>query len=159
MTEENNKINQETVTEAKTEALAEGKADSAKGKKAKGRRKKKIIHQAQSGRVYVQATYNNTIVTFTDQGGNVLANSSAGQCGFKGPKKSTPYAASVIIQKASEKVRPVGLKDVNVFVNGVGSGREAAIRALNAQGFNVLQITDTTPIPHNGCRPKKPRRV
>lgn len=144
--------------EPKAEAVAE-KIAPAKEKKTKSRRKKKIIRQVTSGRVYIQATYNNTLVTLTDQSGNALANSSAGLLGFKGPKKSTPYAATMIIQSVAEKVQKFGLQDVNVFVNGVGSGREAAIRALNANGFNVLQIRDVTPIPHNGCRPKKPRRV
>jgi len=129
-----------------------------KGKKRKGK-KKKVKKQVSLGRAYVQATYNNTIVTFTDQNGNVLAWSSAGQCGFRGPKKATPYAASVIVSKASEKVEPYGLKEVNVFVKGVGTGREAAVRAINANGIQVLSIKDITPIPHNGCRPRKPRRV
>ena len=121
--------------------------------------KKKIKRQVSSGRAYIKATYNNTIITFTDSSGNTLAQCSAGQVGFRGPKKSTPYAAGAIIKKAAEKVKPYGLREVNVFVKGVGSGREAAIRALNANGINVLGIKDVTPIPHNGCRPKKPRRV
>lgn len=156
MAEESNQIIEQMPA---VEPKATGEAVQVKEKKSKIRRKKKISRQVASGRAYIQATYNNTIVTFTDQSGNVLAVSSAGQVGFKGPKKSTPYAASLIVQKAAEKVRSTGLKDVNVFVNGVGSGREAAIRALNTQGFNVLQIKDVTPIPHNGCQPKKPRRV
>ncbi len=128
----------------------------------KGRKinsKKNIRRQVSSGRAYVKATYNNTIITFTDINGDTLAQSSAGQVGFRGPKKSTPYAAGIIIQKAVEKVKPYGLKEVNVFVKGIGGGREAAIRALNANGIQVLSIKDITPIPHNGCRPKKPRRV
>ncbi len=120
---------------------------------------KKIKRQVTSGRAYIKATYNNTVITFTDQTGNALAQSSAGNCGFKGPKKSTPYAAGIIVAKAAEKIRPYNLKEVNVFVRGVGGGREAAIRALNVNGINVLSIKDITPIPHNGCRPKKPRRV
>ncbi|MFH1225946.1 MAG: 30S ribosomal protein S11 [bacterium] len=160
MIEENIEISQPATGPAiEPKAETEEKTASTKEKKTKGRRKKKIIRQVTSGRVYIQATYNNTLITLTDQSGNVLANSSAGLLGFKGPKKSTPYAATMIIQDVAEKVQKVGLKDVNVFVNGVGSGREAAIRALNANGFNVLQIRDVTPIPHNGCRPKKPRRV
>ncbi len=111
------------------------------------------------GRVYVQASYNNTIVSFTDQQGNVIAQASAGRCGFKGPKKSTPYAAGVVVKSLAEKLRDTGLKDVDVFITGIGSGREGAVRAINAQGFNMLTIADCTPIPHNGCRPKKPRRV
>lgn len=125
----------------------------------KSRSKKKAKKQVTSGRVYIQATYNNTLVTFTDTTGNSLVQYSAGQAGFKGPKKSTPYAAGVIIQKATELLKEYGLREVSVYVKGVGGGREAAIRALNANGINVLGIKDITPIPHNGCRPKKPRRV
>ncbi|MDD5043288.1 MAG: 30S ribosomal protein S11 [Patescibacteria group bacterium] len=120
---------------------------------------KKPVKQVTQGRAYIQSTYNNTIVTITDQNGNVLGWSSAGICGFRGPKKATPYAAGIIVASVSEKVRPYGLKDLNVFVKGVGAGREAAIRALNANGFNLLLIKDTTPIPHNGCRPRRARRV
>lgn len=130
--------------------------------KVKGKKKtKKVVaaRQVATGRTYVKSTYNNTIVTFTDQNGNVLAWSSAGQCGFKGPKKATPYAASVIIKDAAEKVKKYGLKEVSVFVRGIGGGREAAVRALNANGFVVSVIKDITPIPHNGCRPPRPRRV
>lgn len=125
---------------------------------AKGKKKKKI-KQISHGRAYVQATYNNTIITLTDLNGNVLAHSSAGQNGFKGPKKSTPYAAGVIVKTAVEKVKPYGLKDVNVFIKGVGAGREGALRALNANGLNVVSIKDITPIPHNGVRRPRPRRV
>lgn len=120
---------------------------------------KKVKRQVASGNAYIQATYNNTIITFTDRVGNALTQSSAGHSGFRGPKKSTPYAAGVIVRNAVERTRPYGLKEVNVFVKGVGSGREAAIRALNANGIIVLSIKDVTPIPHNGCRARKPRRV
>ena len=128
------------------------------GKKTKvfKKKKKKLVPQ---GRAYIKATYNNTIITITDQIGNTLAWATAGISGFKGPKKATPYAASVIVKNVVEKIRPFGLKDVHVFVKGVGSGRDAAIRALNANGINVLSIKDVTPIPHNGCRPPKVRRV
>ena len=155
MTEENIKKTEKTDEPARTEppVLAEEKA----GPKVRG--KKIAKRQVSSGRAYIQASYNNTILTFTDQTGNGLAQCSAGQAGFKGPKKSTPYAAGIIVSRAVEKVKPYGLKEVNVFVNGVGGGREAAIRALNANGINVLGIKDVTPIPHNGCRAKKPRRV
>ena len=122
-------------------------------------RKKKVVKQVSQGCVYVQATYNNTIVTLTDLNGNTLAWSSAGHCGFKGPKKATPYAASSIIKNVAERVKEMGLKEVSVFVKGVGSGRDAAVRALNANGFSILSIKDMTPLPHNGCRPPKPRRV
>lgn len=125
----------------------------------KAKRGKKVKHQVHSGRVYVQATYNNTLITFTDTAGNALVQASAGQMGFKGPKKSTPYAAGVVVAEAAQKLAQYGLKEVHALVKGVGGGREAAIRALNANGINVLSIKDITPIPHNGCRPKKPRRV
>lgn len=128
--------------------------------KSKSKSKKsKITKQIPRGRVYIQATYNNTIVTITDFVGNVLSWSSAGKLGFRGPKKATPYAAGVIVKDAAEKVRDYGLKEVQVFVKGVGMGREAAVRSLYANGLNVLSIKDITPIPHNGCRPPKVRRV
>jgi len=131
----------------------------AKKTKGKNKGKKGVVKQISSGRVYVKSTYNNTIVTFTDQNGNVLSWSSAGQCGFKGPKKATPYAATIIVKDAFDKAKKHGLKEVSVFVKGIGGGREASIRALNANGINVNNIKDVTPIPHNGCRAKKPRRV
>lgn len=121
--------------------------------------KKMVRKQIPVGNAYIQATYNNTIVTFTDPAGNVIAWSSAGVVGFRGPKKSTPYAAQAIVKDAVEKAKPYGLRDVRVFVKGVGSGREAAIRSINSQGINILSIMDVTPIPHNGCRPPKPRRI
>lgn len=131
-----------------------------KGKKGKKKKKKKKeIKRTSNGRAYIQATYNNTIVAITDQNGNTLAIGSSGQLGFKGPKKSTPFAASVVIRDVVNKVKEYGLQYVAVYVKGVGSGRESAIRALNANGLNILSIKDITPIPHNGCRKKKPRRV
>jgi len=142
----------------KAESPAAGAAKEEKPA-AKVRGAKKAKRQVGSGRAYIQASYNNTIVSFTDASGNALTQCSAGQVGFKGPKKSTPYAAGVIVARAAEKAKPYGLKEVSVFVNGVGGGREAAIRAINANGINVLSIKDVTPIPHNGCRAKKPRRV
>ncbi len=127
--------------------------------KKKPSRKKKTLRHVSQGRAYIQATYNNTIVTFTDLNGNTLAWASAGNCGFKGPKKSTPYAASVIVKSAAEKVKESGLREVFVFVKGVGSGRDSAIRSLNANGLNVTGIKDMTPVPHNGCRPPGQRRM
>lgn len=121
--------------------------------------RKKTVKNVPIGNVNIQATYNNTIVSFSDPAGNVLAWASAGQCGFKGPKKATPYAAGVVVRTAAEKTQPYGLKDVMVFVKGIGMGREGAIRALNANGLNVTAIKDVTPIPHNGCRKPRPRRV
>lgn len=145
----------ETLENAEVKNEGEQVADT----KAPKGRTKKSKKQVTAGRAYIQATYNNTLVTFTDNLGNSLAQSSAGNVGFKGPKKSTPYAAGVIVAKVAEKVKPYGLREVAVFVQGVGGGREAAIRALNANGFIVTSIKDITPIPHNGCRAKKPRRV
>ncbi len=138
------------------EASAPEKAGS---NKKKGKKKKVVARQVATGQAHIQATYNNTIVTFCDLNGNVIAASSAGACGFKGPKKSTPYAASVIVKEAAERLKPFGLVDVQVFVRGVGSGREGAIRAMHANGLNIISIKDVTPIPHNGCRPKKVRRI
>lgn len=122
-------------------------------------KKKKEYRVITRGQAHVQATYNNTIVTITDMNGNVLAWSSAGVNGFKGPKKSTSYAASIIVKNVVTKTKPYNLKEVDVFVKGVGAGREAAVRALNAEGIEVVSIRDVTPIPHNGCRPRKPRRT
>ncbi|OGH60859.1 MAG: 30S ribosomal protein S11 [Candidatus Magasanikbacteria bacterium RIFCSPHIGHO2_01_FULL_50_8] len=131
----------------------------AEPKKTIKKSKKKIAQAVPLGNVFVQASYNNTIVTFTDPAGNVLAWSSAGQCGFKGPKKATPYAAGIVVKTAAEKLVTFGTKDVNVFVKGIGMGREGAVRAMQANGLNVLNIKDVTPIPHNGCRARRSRRV
>ena len=117
------------------------------------------VRRSDRGRVYVQSTYNNTIITVADAKGGVIAWSSAGTLGFKGPKKATPYAASKTVETLMEKVKKVGLRDIDVFVKGVGSGREAAVRAFAAHGLNIVSIKDTTPVPHNGCRPRKVRRV
>ena len=123
------------------------------------RKKKKIYRQVSQGRAYIHASYNNTIVTLTDLNGNVLALSSAGLCGFKGPKKATPYAATIIVKDVAAKAQGYGLRDVHVFMKGVGAGRESAVRSLNANGLSILSIKDITPIPHNGPRPPRPRRV
>jgi small subunit ribosomal protein S11 len=122
-------------------------------------KKKKLKKKVSRGQAHIQATYNNTIVSLSDSNGNLLAWSSAGANGFKGPKKATPYAAGIIVKNAVEKVKDYGLQEVDVFVKGVGAGREAAVRALHANGITVNSIKDVTPIPHNGCRPKKVRRV
>lgn len=119
-------------------------------------RKKRSVSR---GQAHILATYNNTIITLTDQNGGALASGSAGRMGFRGPKKATPYAAGIIVKAVAEKSRDYGLKEVDVFVKGVGMGREAAIRALFVNGLNVLSIKDVTPVPHNGCRPPRPRRV
>ncbi|MBD3311191.1 MAG: 30S ribosomal protein S11 [Candidatus Magasanikbacteria bacterium] len=122
-------------------------------------KKKKIIKQVPHGHAYIQATFNNTIVSVTDQNGDVLGWSSAGLVGFKGPKKATPYAATQVVKRLVENINDYNVKEVNVFVKGIGGGRESAIRAFNSNGIQVLSIKDVTPIPHNGCRPPKRRRV
>jgi small subunit ribosomal protein S11 len=111
------------------------------------------------GNAYIQATFNNTLVTITDPQGNVISWSSAGSHGFRGSRKSTPYAAQVTAENAARKAMDHGLRQVDVFVKGPGSGRESAVRSLQQAGITVLSITDVTPIPHNGCRPPKRRRV
>lgn len=120
---------------------------------------KKVAKNVSHGHAYIQASFNNTIVSLTDQQGNVLSWASSGMLGFKSAKKATPYAAQQVVKKAVEAIKDVGLREVNVFVKGIGGGRESAIRALNLNGLNVLSITDVTPIPHNGCRPPGARRV
>ena len=112
-----------------------------------------------SGIAFVQATFNNTIVTITDPAGNVVTWASAGSVGFKGSRKSTPFAAQTAAENAAQKAMAHGMKQVRVYVRGPGAGREAAIRSLQAAGLEVTAITDVTPIPHNGCRPPKKRRV
>jgi small subunit ribosomal protein S11 len=123
------------------------------------RTKKKEKKNIPSGVVHIQSTFNNTIVTITDPGGNVIAWSSSGVQGFKGSRKSTPFAAQIAAEDAAKKAMEHGMKNVEVYVKGPGSGRESALRSLQAAGFNVLMIKDVTPIPHNGCRPPKRRRV
>ncbi len=111
------------------------------------------------GRVYIKSTYNNTLITVTDEQGNVLVWASAGSLAFSGPKKATPFAAQKVVAAIAEKVKKSGATDVQVFVNGFGGGRDSAIRSLINHGFNILSITDVTPIPHNGPKPPKIRRV
>lgn len=123
------------------------------------KKKKKVKVHVSRGQVYIQSTFNNTIITVTDTSGNVLAWSSAGHLGFKGPKKATPFAASQIVRDLSDRMKEMGLKELEVFVKGVGGGRESAVHALSGQGFSIASIKDTTPIPHNGPRPKRPRRI
>lgn len=132
---------------------------AASDKKQKSR-KRQVKKSVDSGLAHIQSTFNNTIVTISDKGGNTLSWSSSGKLGFRGSKKSTPYAAQKVAAEAAEMaVKISGLKEVAVFVKGPGSGREAAIRALQAAGLEVTLIQDVTPIPHNGCRPPKRRRV
>jgi small subunit ribosomal protein S11 len=137
------------VAAKKAEGAVVAKASAAK-RKAK---------HVQEGKVYVNATYNNTVVTVTDTTGNVLAWASAGSLGFSGPKKATPFASSKVIAAITEKIQASGPKDISVIVKGIGSGRDSAIRSLINNGFNILSIKDATPVPHNGPRPAKTRRV
>lgn len=123
------------------------------------KKSKKIKKQILKGRASVKCTYNNTIVNISDLNGGVLGWASSGLLGFKGAKKATPYAATQVVANVSEKIKKYGVKELEVYVKGVGSGREASIRALANNGFELILIKDETPIPHNGCRPKKPRRV
>ena len=141
------------VEKAQTEAPA-GEAKPAAAPRKK--RERKVVPR---GTAHVKASFNNTIVSIADPAGNVIAWSSAGAAGWKGSRKSTPYAAQVAAENAARKALDAGMKVVEVFVRGPGAGREAAIRALEATGMQVTAITDVTPIPHNGCRPPKRRRV
>ena len=126
---------------------------------ATARSSKKVKKNIPSGLAYIQATFNNTLVTITDPQGNVVSWSSAGSKGFRGSRKSTPFAAQVAAQDAARKAMDHGMKSVGVLVKGPGGGREAAVRALQGAGFRVTMIRDITPVPHNGCRPPKKRRV
>lgn len=123
------------------------------------RTKRKEKKNIPSGVVHIQSTFNNTIVTITDPAGNVVAWSSAGIQGFKGSRKSTPFAAQLAAEDAVKKAMEHGMRSVEVYVKGPGAGRESALRSLQAAGFNIVMIKDVTPIPHNGCRPPKRRRV
>lgn len=144
---------------AETEVLGATETSKTDDVLVPAKKKKKIKNQILKGRASIQCTYNNTIVSLCDNNGAVLAWSSSGHLGFKGAKKSTPYASTQVVAEVSEKVKKYGLQELEVFVKGVGSGREAAIRALANNGFTILTIKDITPVPHNGCRPRKPRRV
>ena len=126
-----------------------------KTKKTRRREKKNVVH----GQAHIKSTFNNTIVTITDGSGNTLSWASAGTVGFKGSRKSTPFAAQLAAEAAARRAQEHGLQKVDVFVKGPGSGRETAIRSLAAAGLEVVGIQDVTPVPHNGCRPRKRRRV
>tara|TARA_B100000123_G_scaffold249764_1_gene208203 strand:+ start:211 stop:654 length:444 start_codon:yes stop_codon:yes gene_type:complete len=144
-------------TKEKT-TVAENK-DQKIEKKSTYSKKKKIKRVIPSGIAYVQSSFNNTIVSIADTQGNVISWSSAGQKGFKGSRKSTPYAAQIAADSAATKALEYGMKNLTVEIKGPGSGRETALRALQARGFKILSIKDTTPMPHNGTRPPKKRRV
>ena len=142
-----------------TENKDQVKENQSKSKKSTYSKKKKNKKNILNGIAYVQSTFNNTIVSIADTSGNVISWASAGQKGFKGSRKSTPYAAQVAADAAAVKALEVGMKILSVEVKGPGSGRETALRALQARGFKIISIKDTTPMPHNGTRPPKKRRV
>jgi small subunit ribosomal protein S11 len=150
----------EETKESKTPgAKAPTAAAGAAGDKAAAPRRKRTRRMVSEGIAHVHATFNNTIVTITDSQGLVVAWSSAGAVGFKGSRKGTPFAAQMAAEAAARKAAEVGMRNVIVFIKGPGGGRESAVRALQAAGLNVNSIKDVTPIPHNGCRPPKRRRV
>ncbi|MFH2137801.1 MAG: 30S ribosomal protein S11 [Candidatus Omnitrophota bacterium] len=128
-------------------------------KKKKVKTKKKVARHVSEGVAHIQATFNNTIITITDKNGGTVAWASAGTSGFKGSRKSTPFAAQMAAQNAAKKAKDCGMREIAVYVKGPGSGRESAIRALQAAGLQINLIKDVTPVPHNGCRPPKRRRV
>lgn len=131
----------------------------AKAKKTTRTRKKKIKRNIDKGQAHIRSTFNNTIISITDEQGNVIAWSSSGKAGYQGSRKSTPFAAQIAAEDAAHQAIEQGVKEVEVYVKGPGSGRESAIRSLQAAGLNISLIKDVTPIPHNGCRPPKRRRV
>jgi small subunit ribosomal protein S11 len=157
----------EPKADAKPEAKADAKADAKSGDKGAAKAdapgaakaRKKVKRQVSDGVAHVHASFNNTIVTITDRQGNTLAWATSGGSGFRGSRKSTPFAAQVAAEKAGVAAQEYGLRTVEVRVRGPGPGRESAVRALNACGLKVTSIEDVTPIPHNGCRPPKKRRV
>lgn len=140
--------------------MAKPKAKSKSGMKSKSfKKKKKIARSVASGVVHVQSTFNNIIISITDRQGNVIFWSSAGRAGFKGSRKSTAFAAQLVAQQVGNEARSVGMREVEVWVKGPGAGRESAIRSLQTLGLTITVIKDVTPVPHNGCRPPKRRRV
>ena len=147
MNKKNEKVENKEVKKVETKKISSFK------------KKKKVKKNITSGIAYVYSTFNNTIISIADESGNVVSWSSAGAKGFKGSRKSTPYAAQIAAEDAGTKAKEFGLKNLQVFVKGPGGGRESALRALQAIGFYITSIKDTTPIPHNGCRPPKKRRV
>jgi small subunit ribosomal protein S11 len=144
------------TTQSGEQAIAQGsKQEGAVAKASSSRRGRRV----ENGRVYVNATYNNTVVTVTDEKGDVLAWASAGSIGFSGPKKATPFAASKIVSVVAEKLKNYGLQNLDVYIKGVGGGRDSAVRSFANQGFNLVSVKDVTPVPHNGPKAKKVRRV
>jgi small subunit ribosomal protein S11 len=153
----------EDAAKPKNAASQPAGAEAAASEKTEGvvvpKPKKKGKKHVPVGNVYIQATFNNTIITFTDPNGNVVTWASAGSVGFKGSRKNTPFAAQVAAEAAAQKAKEAGMRSVDMFVKGPGGGRESAIRAIQRSGIKVTGIRDITPIPHNGCRPPKRRRV
>ena len=147
------------MAKEKTEKKDQNKESQSKTKKSSYSKKKKNKKNILNGIAYVQSTFNNTIVSIADTNGNVISWASSGQKGFKGSRKSTPYAAQIAADAAASKALECGMKVLSVEIKGPGSGRETALRALQARGFKILSIKDTTPMPHNGTRPPKKRRV
>lgn len=140
--------------------VVEKAAEAAKEKQeAAPKASSKKSKSVEKGKIYINATYNNTMITVTDTKGSVLAWASSGSSGFSGPKKATPFAASKVVSIIAEKIAPYGMKDAEVFVKGVGSGRDSALRSLINRGINITAIRDVTPVPHNGPRPPKTRRI
>ena len=131
----------------------------AKPQRAKGRQRRKVRKNIAVGQAHIKTSFNNTLVTLTDKEGNVIAWETAGSVGFKGSRKSTPFAAQVTAESCAKKGMEHGLQKVEVFVRGPGSGRETAVRSLQAAGLEIISVKDVTPVPHNGCRPRKRRRV
>lgn len=150
---------EETITPTPEEGLNDEATTDNEQQDEPIKKKKKSKKQVARGRATIQCTYNNTIITISDMSGNALAWSSSGHMGFKGAKKSTPYAATQVVADVTEKVKKYGVTELEVYVRGVGSGREGSIRALANNGFTLLGIKDTTPVPHGGCRPRRPRRI
>jgi|MDTC01.2.fsa_nt_gb small subunit ribosomal protein S11 len=158
-----NEDNKEKVDAAKPKTVAKEKVEAAKpktvAKETQFKKKKKVKRNITSGIAFVYSTFNNTIISIADESGNVISSSSAGAKGFKGSRKSTPYAAQVAADDAGAKAYEQGLRTLSVQVKGPGSGRETALRSLQSRGFRITSIKDTTPMPHNGTRPPKKRRV
>ena len=147
------------IAQSEQDVLKEEQALSIAQKKAIAGVDKIKSRKIEKARAFIKSSYNNTMLSVADFEGNVLAWASAGGLGFKGPKKATPFAASRVVEAVMEKIKKIGIREVTVYVKGIGSGREAAIRALGSHGLDIIAIKDVTPIPHNGCRPPKVRRV
>ncbi len=144
---------------AKTKKTKEKQKMKSGAKSRLKSEKKKVFRKIERGKVYIQSSFNNVIMTLTDDAGNTIGWVSAGALGFKGTKKSTPYTATLVGKAMADKIRGLGISELQILISGVGQGRDSATRALVTSGANINLISDITPLPHNGCRPKKPRRV